>query len=60
MGGKKSVFNASPAGAGLKDGGMVAFRFRGGDERMDEDGLDVDDDGEWDVVMPSYEEESQS
>ena len=56
VGGKKSVLNASPAGAGLKDGGMLAFKFRNKDAMMDEDGLDLND-NDWDVIMPSYEDE---
>ena len=55
IGGKKSVLNASPLGAGLKDGAVLAFRFK--DSAMvDEDGLDIEDDA-WDVLIPSYEEE---
>ena len=49
-GGNKSVLNASPAGAGLKDGGVLAFRFRGRGEEEDEDGA------EWDVVVGSVED----
>ncbi|MCJ1480644.1 hypothetical protein MMC06_000799 [Schaereria dolodes] len=56
VGGKKSVLNASPLGAGLKDGAILAFKFKQEDSRMDEDGLDMDD-SNWDVVMPSYEDE---
>ena len=40
----KSVFNESPMGAGLKDGAVLAFKFAG-------------ETGDWDVIMPSYEEE---
>ena len=42
-----SVFNESPMGAGLKDGAVMAFRFAG-------------ENGDWDVIMPSYEEEDAS
>lgn len=56
IGGKKSVLNSSPLGAGLRDGAMLAFRFRQEGAMVDEDGADVEDD-EWDVVIPSYEEE---
>ena len=59
VGGKKSVLNTSPAGAGLKDGGMLAFKFRGEDALVDQDGLDMDD-NDWDVIMPTYEDEAQS
>ncbi len=56
VGGKKSILNASPQGAGLKDGAVLAFRLLKGGDEMDEDGLEVDH-GEWDVVIPSYEDE---
>ena len=48
---KGSVLNESPLGAGLRDGDVIAFRFReegeGAGEKTEE----------WDVVIPSYEEE---
>ena len=56
VGGKRSVLNASPLGAGLKDGAILAFKFRSEDVMMDEDGLDLDD-SNWDVVIPSYDED---
>jgi len=49
---KGSVLNQSPLGAGLKDGAMLAFKFKDG-EAQDE--MDLDD--HWDVVIPSYEDE---
>ena len=52
---KGSVLNESPLGAGLKDGTMLAFRFTKGAE---EDGMDLDD--EWDVIIPSYDDETGS
>ena len=48
-----SVVNDSPMGAGLKDGMMLAFRFRS-EEEMERD---VSDDG-WNVLVPSYEDEN--
>ena len=48
---KGSVLNESPLGAGLKDGAMLAFRFT---EGATEDARDLDD---WDVIIPSYEDE---
>ncbi|KAG7007005.1 hypothetical protein G7Y79_00012g033410 [Physcia stellaris] len=48
---KGSVLNESPLGAGLRDGDVIAFRFRGEGEREGEKTE------EWDVVIPSYEEE---
>lgn len=58
---RKSVLNGSPLGAGLKDGGMLAFRFRSKSKGDDNDSLEEgdDDDGGWDVVMPRYEEEEE-
>ena len=47
---KNSVLNENPLGAGLKDGALLAFKFR---EGGDDDGMD----DEWDVIMPSYEDE---
>lgn len=49
---KDSVLNASPLGAGLKDGAMVAFKFR--EEGTDDADMDSDD---WDVIIPSYDDE---
>lgn len=49
---KGSVLNENPLGAGLKDGAMLAFRFA---KAAEEGGMDVDD--EWDVVIPSYDDE---
>ena len=53
---KGSILNESPLGAGLKDGAMLAFKFRPAD--AEEDGMDVDN--EWDVIIPSYEDEGGS
>lgn len=41
---KGSVLNENPMGAGLKDGALLAFRF-------------AEEQNDWDVVMPSYEDE---
>lgn len=61
--------NDCPQGAGLRDGGVVAFRFRLAEEkarrqRLLDGSLDVDeiakdgmgDDEKWDVVVPTMEE----
>lgn len=60
-GGKKSkkagVLNATPLGAGVKDGMVLAFKFR--EEIAGDDGMDIDD-NEWDVVMPAYDDEEDS
>ena len=52
--GKNSILNSSPLGAGLKDGAVLAFKFR--DSSMTEEEMDLDDNN-WDVVLPNYEEE---
>lgn len=68
--GAKNSAKDSPQGAGLRDGGIVAFKFRTERERMyaewkrvdgDEDGdesmLAEEESGEeWDVVVPTLEE----
>lgn len=50
---KGSVLNESPLGAGLKDGAMIAFKFR------EEGGEDADnpDRDNWEVIIPSYDDE---
>ena len=52
---KGSVLNQSPLGAGLKDGALLAFKFK---KERASDEIELDD--EWDVVMPSYEDEDGS
>ncbi|KAL9063818.1 MAG: hypothetical protein Q9161_009255 [Pseudevernia consocians] len=52
---KGSVLNENPLGAGLKDGAMLAFRFA---KAAEEGGMDKDD--EWDVIIPSYDDEDES
>jgi len=59
VGGKDSMLNGSPLGAGLKDGAMLAFKFKGEDAKMDSEDSELND-SSWDVVIPSYEEESAS
>ncbi|KAL8701719.1 MAG: hypothetical protein Q9201_004751 [Fulgogasparrea decipioides] len=51
---KNSVLNKTPLGAGLKDGSVLAFKFRGVESSGD--GMDIDD-GHWDVIMPSFDDE---
>lgn len=53
---KNSVLNSSPQGAGLKDGAILAFRFTT-DGDQDESNIDGSD---WDVIMPSYDDEDES
>ncbi|KAL9595616.1 MAG: hypothetical protein Q9219_006322 [cf. Caloplaca sp. 3 TL-2023] len=54
---KPSVLNATPMGAGLKDGMVLAFKFR--KESSGDDLMDLDH-NEWDVVMPKYDDEEGS
>ncbi|KAI4285080.1 MAG: hypothetical protein L6R38_000921 [Xanthoria sp. 2 TBL-2021] len=54
---KSSVLNASPVGAGVKDGSVLAFKFR--TETSDADDLDMGD-NVWDVVMPTFDDEEGS
>lgn len=51
---KNSVLNASPLGAGLKEGSVLAFRFK---KVSGEDEISTDD-NDFDVIMPSYEEDT--
>ena len=44
---KGSVLNENPMGAGLRDGAVLAFRF-------------ADDQDDWDVIMPSYDDEEST
>lgn len=48
---KGTVLNESPLGAGLKDGALLAFKFREGDDEEDD---------KWDVIIPSYDDEPAS
>ncbi len=52
--GKNGVLNSSPLGAGLRDGAVLAFKFKDGTKTEVE--LDLDD-SNWDVILPNYEEE---
>lgn len=54
---KSGVLNASPTGAGLKDGSILAIKFRS--EASDADDLNMLD-NEWDVVMPTFDDEEGS
>lgn len=52
---KGSVINQNPLGAGLKDGALLAFKFQSEGE-----GDEMEVDGGWDVVIPSFEDEGGS
>lgn len=57
----KAMPNENPAGAGLVDGSILAFRFRpDNDVEMKEqsgDEVQVVDDPGWNVEIPSYDDE---
>ncbi|KAL8952804.1 MAG: hypothetical protein Q9222_001308 [Ikaeria aurantiellina] len=57
-GGKKpGVLNATPIGAGLKDGSLLAFKFI----TEGSGGVDVDmNDNDFDVIMPTFDDEEGS
>ncbi|KAL8808207.1 MAG: hypothetical protein Q9182_000271 [Xanthomendoza sp. 2 TL-2023] len=54
---KSGVLNATPMGAGLKDGSVLAFRFH--DEATDADDLGMDK-KTWTVIMPTFDDEDGS
>ncbi|KAL8675193.1 MAG: hypothetical protein Q9168_000446 [Polycauliona sp. 1 TL-2023] len=54
---RSSVLNASPMGAGVKDGSVLAFKFRG--DASDVDNMEMGD-NEWDVVLPTFDDEEGS
>ena len=53
---KGSILNESPLGAALKNGDMLAFKFKDADAEEDDMVMDT----EWDVIIPSFEDESGS
>jgi hypothetical protein len=65
VGGRKSILNESPLGAGLSDGTWIAYRITHQPKQPQEeleDGtpdVDVEEDPGWDVVIPSFEEEEE-
>ncbi|EXJ83516.1 hypothetical protein A1O1_07139 [Capronia coronata CBS 617.96] len=72
VGGKNSVLNESPLGAGLTDGSWIAYRIKatqkkkqkeGQDEEMTmEEGtpdIEINEDPGWDVILPSFEDEGE-
>lgn len=72
IGGKNSVLNESPLGAGLTDGSWVAYRIKPAqregqkgdqDEEMtlgeDIPEIEIDEDPGFDVVLPSFEDEGE-
>jgi len=68
VGGKNSVLNESPLGAGLTDGSWVAYRMKPAQkEKQDEEmkdaegtpDVEIEEDPGWDVVIPSFEDEAE-
>ncbi|ETI19713.1 hypothetical protein G647_08726 [Cladophialophora carrionii CBS 160.54] len=68
VGGKDSVLNQSPRGAGLSDGAWIAYRVKpeqkepNGEADDEADGtpnIDVEEDVGFDVVIPSFEDEAE-
>ena len=57
--GANGILDDSPSGIGLKDGGVLAFRFRAAGENGPEDTKDTNKQL-WDVAIPSYEDEATS
>lgn len=56
-GGKRSALNC-PQGVGLKDGAALAFKFRTPGYHEEDDMMDISE--EWDVIIPSYEDDRGS
>lgn len=52
---KGSLLNQNPLGAGLKDGAMLAFKFKKAEAGVGHDDVEMDDD--WNVIIPSYDDE---
>ncbi|KIW31086.1 uncharacterized protein PV07_02768 [Cladophialophora immunda] len=68
VGGKHSVLNLNPLGAGLGDGAWVAYRLKVKQkepqvEDEDHEGgtpdVEIDEDPGFDVILPSFEEEAE-
>ena len=61
--GNKAMPSESPAGAGLVDGSILAFRFKQGEDMDMEDAADdeaqVPNDPGWNVELPHYDEEDE-
>ncbi|KAJ9616339.1 hypothetical protein H2200_000057 [Cladophialophora chaetospira] len=68
VGGKDSVLNESPLGAGLSDGAWVAYRVKPErkEPQVEDDAkmegtpdIDIEEDPGFDVVIPSFEDEAE-
>lgn len=60
--GRSAYSQDSPTAAGLKDGGMVAYKFQSDETNKDDVdealGLDEEDD-DWDVIIPNYDDAAE-
>lgn len=68
VGGKASVLNETPLGAGLSDGAWIAFRVRPAQQEIENEDADmqagtpdveIDEDPGWDVVLPRFDDENE-
>ncbi|OAP64360.1 hypothetical protein AYL99_00332 [Fonsecaea erecta] len=68
VGGKQTVLNQSPLGAGLSDGAWIAYRLKVKQKEPqveDEDhesgtpDVEIDEDPGFDVILPSFEDEAE-
>lgn len=57
---KKVLPDDCPKGVGLKDGSVLAYKFKSEELDMEDEGLGLDDEDEkWDVVIASYDENAE-
>ncbi|KIW88256.1 uncharacterized protein Z519_11367 [Cladophialophora bantiana CBS 173.52] len=66
IGGRPSVLNQNPLGAGLGDGAWIAYRLKARQKepqvKVDENGtpdVEIDEDPGFDVILPSFEDEAE-
>jgi len=57
---KKVSPDDCPRGVGLKDGSVVAYKFKSEELNMEDEALDMgDDDDRWDVIIATYDENAE-
>lgn len=57
---KKVSADDCPKGVGLKDGSVLAYKFKSEELDMEDEGLGMEDEDEkWDVVIASYDENTE-
>lgn len=68
VGGKGSIVNHSPSGAGLGDGAWIAYRLKWiskqgiqeeQDLELESTDVELEEDPGWDVVLPTFEDEPE-